>query len=130
MAFGEAIRQQLIAWGSADPVVKSLPEHYVIKGMMASRTTSLTNVYSTVHSGADQRKYLKLRVAGLCARNSRVTSEFPAQMASNAEMFPFDDVIMGNARPILCRHLASLGKNELIVSILNSNEFVLSLKTF
>ena len=26
--------------------------------------------------------------------NSPVTSEFPAQMASNAEMLPFDDVIM------------------------------------
>ena len=36
----------------------------------------------------------KLRVTGLCAGNSPVTGEFPAQMASYAEMFPFDDVIM------------------------------------
>ena len=31
------------------------------------------------------RKISKLRVTGLCAGNSPVTSEFPAQMASNAE---------------------------------------------
>ena len=37
------------------------------------------------------KKTPKLRVPGFCA----VTSEFPAQMVSNAEMFPFDDVIMG-----------------------------------
>ena len=30
----------------------------------------------------------------LCAGNSPVTGEFPAHMASNAKMFPFDDVIM------------------------------------
>ena len=42
--------------------------------MMASLITSLMSVYSTVHSGADQRK-----------RQS--SSEFPAQMASNTEKF-------------------------------------------
>ena len=40
------------------------------------------------------KKISKLRVTGLYARNSPVTVEFPAQMASIAEMFPFDDVIM------------------------------------
>ena len=40
------------------------------------------------------KKTSKLRVTGLCAGNSPVTGEFPAQKASNAEMFPFDDVIM------------------------------------
>ena len=34
------------------------------------------------------------RVTCLCAENSPVTGEFPAQKVSNAEMFPFDDVIM------------------------------------
>ena len=53
-------------------------------GVLASQVTSLTIVYSTVHSGADQ-KTPKLRVTGLCAGNSPVTGEFPAQMASNAE---------------------------------------------
>ena len=40
------------------------------------------------------KKTSKLHVTGLCAGNSPLTGEFPAQMASNAEMFPFDDVIM------------------------------------
>ena len=61
--------------------------HYsdVIMGAMASQITILTIVYSTVYSGADQRKHQKLRVTGLCVGNSPVTGEFPAQMASNAE---------------------------------------------
>ena len=37
----------------------------------------------------------KLRVTGLCAGNSPVTREFPAQMASNADNVSFDDDIMG-----------------------------------
>ena len=61
--------------------------HYwdVIVGAMVSQITSLTTVYSTVYSGADQRKKSKLRVTGLCEGNSPVTGEFPAQRASNAE---------------------------------------------
>ena len=40
------------------------------------------------------KKTSKLRVTGLCAENSPVTGEFPAQRAINAEMFPFHDVIV------------------------------------
>ena len=40
------------------------------------------------------KKISKLSVTGLCAGNSLVTGEFPTEMASNAKMFPFDDVIM------------------------------------
>ena len=60
--------------------------HYsdVIMGTMASEITSVTIVYSTVNSSADQRKKSKLRATGLCAGNSPGTGEFPAQMASNA----------------------------------------------
>ena len=39
-------------------------------------------------------KTSKLRLTGICAGNSPGTGEFPAQMASYAEMFPFDDVTM------------------------------------
>ena len=46
------------------------------------------------------QKTSKLRVTGLCAGNSPGTGEFPAQMASYAEMFPFDDVIMTPGTPI------------------------------
>ena len=57
-------------------------------GTMASQITSITIIYSTVYLGADQIKTSKLRVTGLCAGNSPVTGEFPAQMASNAENVP------------------------------------------
>ena len=40
------------------------------------------------------KKTSKLRITGLCEGNSLVTSEFPAQKARTAEMFPFDGVIM------------------------------------
>ena len=60
---------------------------------MASQITSLTIVYSTFIL-AQIKENIKARVTGLCAWNSPGTGEFPAQMASNAEMFPFDDVIM------------------------------------
>ena len=54
-------------------------------GTVASQITSLTTVYSTVWSDADKKKTSKLRVIELCAGNSPVTDEFPAQMSSNEE---------------------------------------------
>ena len=66
--------------------------HYsdVIMSTIASQITSLTIVYSTVYSGADLRKY-----QGSASLAFLVTSEFPAQRASNTKKkFPFDDVIM------------------------------------
>ena len=41
-------------------------------------------------------KTSSIRITGLCQGNSPVTGEIPAQRASNAEMFSFDDVIMRN----------------------------------
>ena len=52
-------------------------------GASVSQITSLTIVYSTVYSGADQRKHQSTRVTDLWAGIHR--GEFPAQMASNAE---------------------------------------------
>ena len=62
--------------------------HYsdVIMSAMASQITGVSIVCSTVFFQA--QKTSKLRVTGLCARNSPVTSEFPAQRASNAENVP------------------------------------------
>ena len=59
--------------------------HYgdFIIGAMVSQITNFTIVYSTVYSGTYQKK--KLRVTGLCERNSPAVGVFPAQMASNAE---------------------------------------------
>ena len=52
---------------------------------MASQITSVTIVYSTVDSGADQRKHQSSASLDMCAGNSPVAGEFPAHMASNAE---------------------------------------------
>ena len=61
--------------------------HYgdVILGVIASQITSLTIVYSTVYSDADKKKYQSSALLAICAGNSLVPGEFPAQMASNAE---------------------------------------------
>ena len=49
-------------------------------GAMASEITSLTIVYSTVYSGADQRKHQSSASLAFVG-----TGELPAQMASDAE---------------------------------------------
>ena len=61
--------------------------HYddVIMTARASQITSLTIVYSTVYSGAHQRKHQGSASLAFCAGNSPWTGEFRAQMASNAE---------------------------------------------
>ena len=66
-------------------VILSLRYNDVIMTALASQITSLTIVYSTVYSRRRSNKTSKLRVTGLCAGNSPVTSEFPTQRASNAE---------------------------------------------
>ena len=51
-------------------------------GAMVSQITSLTVVYSSVYSDADQRKH---QSSSSLAFVRGVPGEFPAQMASNAE---------------------------------------------
>ena len=60
--------------------------HYddVIMSAIASQITSLTIVYSTVYSGVDKKNIKAPRHWPLCGILP-VTSEFPAQRASNAE---------------------------------------------
>ena len=50
-------------------------------GAMASQITSLTIVHATVYTGAVQAQFKPLALYP-------VTSEFPAQMATNAENAP------------------------------------------
>ena len=63
--------------------------HYidVIMSAMVSQITNLTIVHSTIYSGTDQRKHQSSASLAfvLCAGNSPVTGEFPAQRASNVE---------------------------------------------
>ena len=70
--------------------------HYtdVIMGTIASQITSLTIVYSTVYSVADQRKYQSPAslafVRGIHRRPVSSTHRWPV----TRKMFPFGDVIM------------------------------------
>ena len=74
--------------------------HYidVIMGLMASQITSLTIVYSTVYSGADQRKHQSSAslafVRGIHWRPVNSQHKRPV----TRKMFPFDDVIMQTAQ--------------------------------
>ena len=52
-------------------------------GTMASQISSLIIVYSTVYSGAEQRKHQS--ASSVAFGNSPVTDEFPAQMVSKEE---------------------------------------------
>ena len=70
--------------------------HYndVIMSPMASQITSLTIVYSTIYSGADQRKHQSSAPLSFVGGNSPMTGEFPHKGPVTRKMFPFDDVIM------------------------------------
>ena len=71
-------------------------------GNMASQITSITIVYSTVYSGADQRKYQSSASLAF-VWGILVTGEVPAQTGSNAEKkIPFDDVIMSTNQYTEC----------------------------
>ena len=61
---------------------------------MASQITSLTIVYSTVYSGADQRKYQSSASLAFVWEIHRGSVNSPHKWPVTRKMFPFDDVIM------------------------------------
>ena len=63
-------------------------------GMMASQITSLTIVYSTVYSGADQRKHQSSVSLAFVRGIHRGPVTSPHKWPVTRKMFPFDDVIM------------------------------------
>ena len=70
--------------------------HYgdVMMGGMASDITSLMIVYSTVHSGADQRKHQSSASLAFVHGIHRWPVNTPHKGPVTRKMFPFDDVIM------------------------------------
>ena len=70
--------------------------HYsdVIMTMMASQITSLTIVYSTVYSSADQRKHQSPASVAFVRGIHREPVNSPHKWPVTRKMFPFDDVIM------------------------------------
>ena len=70
--------------------------HYndVILGAMASQITSLTIVYSTVYSRADQRKHQTYASLAFVRGIRRRPANSPHKWPVTRKVFPFDDVIM------------------------------------
>ena len=70
--------------------------HYcdVIMGSVPSQFTSLTIVYSTVYSDADQRKHQSSASLAFVLRIHRGPVNSPHKWPVTRKMFPFDDVIM------------------------------------
>ena len=70
--------------------------HYddVIMTMLASQITSLTVVYSIVHSGVNQRKHQSSASLAFVREIHRGPVNFPHKWPVTRKMFPFDDVIM------------------------------------
>ena len=63
-------------------------------GTMASQITSLTIVYSTVYSGADQRKHQSSASLAFVRGIHRGPVNSPHKWPVKRKMFQFDDVIM------------------------------------
>ena len=70
--------------------------HYndVIMGAIASQITSLTIVYSTVYSDADQRKHQSSASLAFVRGIHRGPVNSPHKWPVTRKMFPFDDVFM------------------------------------
>ena len=70
--------------------------HYndVIMSTMASQIASLTVVYSTVYSGADQRKHQRSASLAILRVIHRRPVNTPHKGPVARKMFPFGDVIM------------------------------------
>ena len=67
-------------------------------GAMVSQITSLTNVYSTVYSGADQRKHQSSTSLAFMRGIHRWPVNSPHKWPVTRKMCPFDDVIMCKTR--------------------------------
>ena len=96
--------------------------HYsdVIKGSIGSQITSLTIVYSTVYSGADQRKHQSFASLAFVRVIHRWPVNCPHKWPVTRKMFPFDDIIIIAVYLITwdevsyhwCPNVLNLGRNH------------------
>ena len=88
--------------------------HYddVIMSTIASQITSLTIVYSTIYSGADQSKHQSSASLAFVWGIHRGPVNSPHKWPATRKMFPFDDVIM-------CILIVSINVRELDLVILH-----------
>ena len=86
-----------VKWLEIIPLtVTDVLSHYndVIMGTIASQITSLTIVYSTVYSDADQRKHQSSASLAFVREIHRGPVKSPHKWPVTRTMLPFDDVIM------------------------------------
>ena len=76
-----------------------IPISDVIMGTIASQITSLTIVYSTVYSDADQRKHQSSASLAFVWGIHRGPVNSPHKWPVTRKMFPLDDVIMKCSMP-------------------------------
>ena len=90
-----------------------LVKHYddVIMGAIASQITSLTIVYSTVYSDADQRKHQSSASLAFVRGIHRGPVNSPHKWPVTQKMLPFDDVIMGRRRTKLTQSFLFLNRH-------------------
>ena len=83
-------------WEKSGCTIYTIDAHCcdVIMGVVASQTTSLTIVYSTVYSHADQRKHQSSASLAFVRGIHRGQVNSPHKCPVARKMFPFDDVIM------------------------------------
>ena len=84
--------------------IKGNTKHYddVIMSTIASQITSLTIVYSTIYSGADQSKHQSSASLAFVWGIHRGPVNSPHKWPVTQKMFPFDDVIMKPASLAVC----------------------------
>ena len=83
-------------------------------GRIASQITSLTIVYSTVYSGAHQRKHQSSASLAFMRGIHRWPVNSPHKWPVTRKIFPFDDVIMwSNDYSVYCHKYFSICTNEL-----------------
>ena len=83
-------------WHFMTQLFRCMRQHYndVIMDTMASQITSLTIVYLTVYSGADQRKHQSSASLAFVWGIHRGPVNSPHKWPVTRKMFPFDDVFM------------------------------------
>ena len=86
---------------------------------MASQITSLTIVYSTVYSGADQSKHQSSASLAFMWGIHRGPVNSPHKWPVTQKMFPFDDVIMDSNTQVNWgrKHFICQGLTEILVQM-------------
>ena len=85
-------------------------------GTIASQITSLTIVYSSVYSGADQRKHQSSVSLAFVWGIHRGPVNSPHKWPVTRKMFPFDDVIMAGLIWLVCIPTASINNHFIVTS--------------